>query len=254
MNKLIKKLQAISLDEEFLLTRGISKTNIKKPIELQNILFRKRDRFIGYTTTPSNLPFELNHKIDGIDGYAFKEVFVKIGVLLLELLFSKQVYLEFKINHPQSEIKQLFFYLNKEFKNKYSSFLKIEQPETYDSFEYFAQRVDKFPFSKLPNNTREVLKEALPNFYLGSSEDPYLHSEEYIKKADQLITVLSVDGLVQLAELFLDIGNSNNTQTEICLENPLYGFGGTDQRSIEIRFWLPDSFGFYTNDINTLKF
>lgn len=251
MKKLIEQLQNIALDGEFLFQKRLSKTDISKPVELKDLLFRKTERFMGYAAG-DDLPFKSFDHINGIDFYAHKATYTTLGVLLFELLFSDQRYLEVQITQSQSQIKQFFIYLDRENRHYTHTELPIGQKETYTFYRYFSQAVDKFPLSSLTQ--RGLIADALPHFGLGCSDYHSNFKKDYAETADQLILTLTVTTLVQLAELFLDIGRIYNETDEICLENPLYGFGGVNERSIEIRFWLPDSFGFYTDDINDLKF
>jgi hypothetical protein len=252
LNKLIDKITRLQLDEDILLEKGCSKVDITKPLVLDNILFRKSKRSINYGTTPSGLPFEINIVHTALNCYAYKHSFATLGVLLIELVCSNQAYIEINITHPQSEIKQLFFYLEKE---NESTILRREHAETFDAFDYTVQEVHKFPFSNFRSNPRTIDEDQMPSFFLSCSDRKYLDTEEQTQKSDQLITSLTVKSITQLAALFLDIGNAQNEDDEVCLENPLYGFGGTGKQSIEMRFTLPGSFlWFEKEDINALCF
>ncbi|MDB9836797.1 hypothetical protein OAC51_07835 [Flavobacteriaceae bacterium] len=251
--ELIQKIQNLELDNEFLLTKGISHVDISKPIELNDILFRKTKRSYGYGGS-EDLPFEMEYTLEAFDCYTYKENLTLLGVLFFELLFSEQPFIEFKILNQQSDYKQLFVYLDRENRHAFQSFLEIENKETYKSFEYYPSEIEKFPLSQFPQNVRTVFKDELPTFLLGSSDKQFAHSKEFTIKSDQLIISTTTTGLIQLAELLLDIGLLKNTLNEVCLENPIYGFGGVSEKSIEARFWLPDSLGFYTERIEDLKF
>ncbi len=251
MNKLIQQLQSIGLDQEFLLKKGLTKIDISKPIAIKDFLLRKTERSVGYAGG-DNLPFESFDHVDGIDLYAYKTTYTTLGILLFELLFSTEKYIEIQVSQAQSQIQQFFVYLDRENRHHLHHSLQIEQKETYASFEYFSQQVEKFPFASFAK--REVITDALPHFALACSGYHSSFKRDYIEKADQLILTLTVSGLVQLAELLLDIGRNDNEISEICFENPLYGFGGVNEKSIDVRFWLPNSFGFYTEKIEALKF
>ena len=251
--ELIQKLQKLDLDKEFLITKGISKVDISKPIKLTDILFRKKNRSISYTTL-EDLPFEMNYTINAFDCFAYKETYTLLGVLFLELLFSSQSFLELKIQHQKSEFKQLFIYIDREDGELFRDFLEIENKETYKSFEYYSQKVDKFALSQFPQNTRTVSKDNLATFLFGCSDRKYNYSKEFVEKSDQLIISTKITGLIQLSELLLDIGRLKNPLNEICLENPIYGFGGVSNQSVDVTFWLPNSFAFYTEKIEDLQF
>ncbi len=119
---------------------------------------------------------------------------------------------------------------------------------TYKTFHYFPEAISKFPFKK----ENGIPIENTPSFYFG-----WYNQSTNIKKAsnaDQLIIKLNTEALCNLTELFFNIGNKQNKQNEICLEHPLNGFGGVGYNSIEARFWLPDSFGFYSSSLDDLSF
>lgn len=251
MKTTIQQLKTLAIDDEFLFQKGLSQTDISQPIELKDLLFRKTERFMGYAGD-NNLPFESFDHINGVDFYAYKSTYTTLGILSFELLFSDEKYIEIQVQHSQSQIRQFFIYLDKENRHPTHTELQIGQKETYTFFRYFPQEVDKFPLSSFTK--RGIIKDALPHFGLGCSNYHSNFKKDYVEKADQLVLTITVTSLIQLAELWLDIGLNKNKQSEICLENPLYGFGGVNKRSIETRFWLPNSFGFYTENINDLKF
>jgi len=248
---LITKLQAIELDNEFVFSQGLSGLNIKVPLVLNDLLIRKYNRAVGYAGG-ENLPFEIFDRINAVEFYAYKFTYTLLGVLLFELLFQNETnYIEIQLPLANSEIKQFYIYLDR--KNRHPTHqLQIQQKETYSHFHYFAQEVDKFPLASFTK--REIIADALPYFGLGCSNFHDSYAKNWIDKADQVILTLTVTSLIQMAELFLDIGLNKNKQSEICLETPLFGCGGVNERSIEARFWLPNSFGFYTEKIEDLKF
>lgn len=245
MKALIDSIKHISADDSITIQKGITNADISEPIILDDILFRKTQRCVSESTEPSELPFEINSYTQSIDCYAYKQTYIRLGLLLFEFLFSDKPYLELHIPHEKSNIRQFFVYLNRT--NTHNPFLKVEQLESYSAYDYWSQEIEKFPFTNLESKY-------LPCFYLGCSDQQFQFSEQRVAKSDQLIMVVSAESLINCAELFLSIGNEQNTQTEICLENPLYGFGGVQEKSMDIRFWLPNSFGFYTDDINDLDF
>ena len=246
-SELIDKLQKLEIDNEYLFIKGFSSVDISEKIELNDILFRKRCRFIGFAP-PEDLPFEICDRVESFDLYAYKKGYTTLGIILLELLFSHQSYIEINISNNQSEIRQLFVYVDRNNNSVLFPFLKVEQKETFKSFEYFPKKIDRYPFADIFDNN------SISSFHFSCSNYQDIHTKDRIEKADQLILSTSISGLVLIAELFLNIGRIGNKQDEICLENPLYGFGGVSQTSIEARFWLPNSFGFYTEKIEDLKF
>ncbi len=248
MKKLIQQLANLQSDiKPFAIKRGISGLDITKPIPLHNILFRKGKH--GYAGTHLELPFEICHNLEKSDCYAYKETYTILGIILLELLFSNNHYAECTIPHENSEVRQLFFSLDRETHNIYG--LHKESSERYDAYDYWPNILERYPVTTEPGS-----EEQLPVFSYGWSESIVAgqSGDALTPQADQLIASLTVESLIWLAQLFLDIGNTHNTQTEICLENPLYGVGGVSPTSIEIRFWLPNSLAFYADNINDLQF
>lgn len=249
--KLITKLQAIDLDDEFIFSQGLSGLPLTKPIVLNDLIIRKHSRTMGYAGG-ENLPFESFDRINAVDFYAYKTTYTTLGVLLFDLLFQNETnWIEIQLPQANSEIKQFYIYLDRE--NTHPTHeLQILQKETYSHFRYFSQEVDKYPLTSFTK--RGFIANALPHFGLGCSNHHDSFSKDWLEKANQVALTLTVTSLIQMAELFLDIGRNENNQTEICLENPLFGCGGVNQRSIEARFWLPNSFGFYAENIEDLKF
>ncbi len=250
--ELIRNLQNLKIDELFKLTRGMSGIDISQPIDLSDIIFRKTRRSIEYVTS-EDLPFIMNHTLEAFDCYAYKSTHTLLGIFLFELLFSDQSYMELKIQNQRSDFKQLFVYVDRENRPAFKHLLEIENKETYKSFEYYPQEVGKFPLSQFYQNPRSVVsKDDLVTFLFGCSDDRYTFSKEFIEKSDQLVISTTTNGLIQFAELLLDIGIHRNQIDEICLENPIYGFGGVSEKSIEARLWLPNSLGFKTEKLEDL--
>ncbi len=199
-----------------------------------------------------NLPFESFDRINAVEFYAYKSTYTTLGILFFDLLFqNKTNFIEIQLHQANSEIKQFYIYLDRE--NRHPTHeLQILQKETYSHFRYFSQEVDKFPLASFTK--RGLIADALPHFGLGCSNHHDSFKKDWLEKANQVVLTLTVTSLIQMAELFLDIGRNKNNQTEICLENPLFGSGGVNERSIETRFWLPNSFGFYAKKIEDIKF
>lgn len=247
MNKIITKLIHLTPDTECTISKGITGLAISQPIEMEKMLFRKCTH--GYGDTSIDLPFEIIENVGVAECYTHREELIKLGLICFELLFSDHPYVQLNISHKQSQLKQLFLYPQREKHHELTPFLKVDSKETYSAFDYYFSEVDKFPYSGFPGNTREMRDENLPYFSWSCSDtQPHIRwatKQEQLQNADQLILSLSEIGLAHLGSLFFDMGNIHNSQTEVSLENPLYGFGGVDPRSIEARFWLPGSFAFF---------
>lgn len=246
--KILKEITQLKDDDSFIFTKDMFDNSLKS-ITLHDLILRKSTRHISYDTNEKT-PFEIEIKTDAVEWFSYKSVYLNFGVLLFDLLFSDAAYAEIKLNHKQSQIKTLFLYLDRQddlIQN--NVFLEIEQKQTYKSYEYISDVVQKFPFSSF--DKVGVSEESVPSFYLGWSQ---FNSENNTKNANQLIIRLTIESLCKLAALFLNIGRNENTQDEICLEHPTTGFGGVGYNSIESKFWLPDSLGFYSENLDDLSF
>ncbi|WP_413283951.1 hypothetical protein [Vibrio sp. MA40-2] len=242
MNKLIEKISSLTKDQNVVVTKGISGLDISKPIALHHTLFRKGNHGYGGC---DDTPFELGHNIPSVHWYAHKEDCTAVGILLFELLFSQQSYVTIHITQAQSEINTLYLYLERASENEIYG-LEFEQKEAYKSYDYTPQKGHK------DNNYKDEL---MPLFSYSHSGKNHISINEKAKKSDQLVVSVSVVGLIYLAELFLNMSNQNNTQTELSLENPLLGIGGVHPLSLEAQFWLPYSVAFYgKSNVNELIF
>ncbi len=232
-----EEIQKLEIDKELVLKKGLSGIDISKEIELENILIRKGFRGIG--GFDKELPFEVEYKLGHPHVSAHKQIYATLGLLMFELLFSKQDYICCNLTHENAEIKQLFLYLDRDV--EISAFLKVKEVMQYEYFEYFPIEIE----GRYPNWSEE--EELEFNYACSKIEDK--NSQRFVEKADQLVIEMTVRGLLNLAELFLNISRIENKQTEICLENPLYGVGGVNKRSMEVSFWLPDGIGFFGEDL-----
>ncbi len=242
--QLIEKIINLKIEkEDYTVNKEIFKTTTPK-INCNDLIIRKSKRHNSYGLE-KNIPFEIDLITNAVEFFADKVTYVNLGLSLLDVLLGNKSYIEIKITHSNSEIKQLFFYLEKE--QITQVILEIDVERTYKTFHYFPEAISKFPFKK----ENGIPIENTPSFYFG-----WCNQSTNIKKvsnADQLIIKLNTEALCNLTELFFNIGNKQNKQNEICLEHPLNGFGGVGYNSIEARFWLPDSFGFYRSSLDDLS-
>ncbi len=238
--EILKNIHESSMNQKHIIKKGVSGIDISKKIELKELIIKKERRGIGGC---DDLPFDVSYTINHPYVYAYKQGYIKLGLLMFELLFSSQPYIECTITHKDSEIKQLFFALSRE---EYGvPFLQVKEPIQYKHFMYYPSEIGgRYGF----NWSEDEIE---LNYSCSRAEDRL--SENFVEKADQLVVETTVQGLLNLAELFFNIGRKENQQTEICLENPLYGgVGGVNKRSMEISFWLPGSLAFYGDNIDLL--
>ena len=246
----LKTLQANGEESYIFKKEDIDQDFGKSSIQESIIVRKSEHHYDGFFE--ANEPFEICNAIEKLDVLAYKSTYQNMGVLLLQFLFSERNYFTIKLTHPNSEIKTLYIYVNRQSPKDF--FLEIEQPVIYKSFEYWPSDVTKFAFSQPPFSDRIIPKKSLPLFsYAWSNERDY-NTPLRNAKADQLILKLDVTGLCALASLWIDMGRDKNKIDEVCLEHPHLGFGGIAPTSLEVCFWLPGSIAFYNDDLDELYF
>lgn len=223
---------------------------LQQEVVFNDLIICKRNRHIGYAGEDENLPFEIMHQINGVDFYGYKSSYEALGLYLFQLLFSQESYIHLKITRQQSKIQDLFLHIERNIEQ--DSFLKSETT-IHRQYNYYRASVEKFPFSRAVFSNRILKEDDVPVFLLSCSDYHNNYLQDRIKYTDQLILNVTTNGLCALATLFLDIAATENNQEEICLEHPSLGFGGTGNNSIEARFWLPNSFGFYCDSLDDLN-
>ena len=249
---IMKRLSSLSEDDPHLVfTPSLYGEDALRPIAADWLILRKGSRHITFCSDEL-LPFEVGTQTETVECYAHKTGYTHLGVLLFHLLLSGQSYAEVQLVHSDSAFTRLYLY--REQPGPPDPLLSVRHPETYASYEYIPQKVSKFPFSGHSFSERDIDPKALPSFYLGWSDSRQAYQPNRIEQADQLIVMLDVAGLCALASLFIDMGRADNEQREVCLEHPTSGFGGVGPNSMEARFWLPNSMGFYTDHLDDLRF
>ena len=221
----------------------------EQAVPFPDLIIAKRNRHIGYAGGGEKLPFEIMHQIGAVDFYGYKSSYEALGLYFFQLLFSSESYVHLKLTRPQSEIQDLFLHIDRTVVK--DPFLKTTPLESVQ-YDYFREIVEKFPLSGNGFSERRLDDEDCPIFLFGWSDDQKSYSEDRIQHADQLILNLTLDGLCALATLFLDMAAQENVQNEVCLEHPSLGFGGVGPNSLEARFWLPNSFGFFCDSLDDL--
>ena len=240
-----EKLSKLNIDSSYIFTKELFDGELKN-IQVANLILRKSKRSI-HLGTDKDFPFEINIVHGAIEWLTYKDVYLNFGILLFDLLFSKNAYATINITQANSQIKTIYFYLDR--KKNDIVFLETAQNEAYKSYEFIPSKISKFPFSSFGSDA--IKTDDAPAFYYGWSDSK---NTDKTQKADQLIITLNVVNLCKLAELFLNIGNKENNLDEICLENSIDGFGGVWHNSLESRFWLPNSLYFYSDDIDDMRF
>lgn len=176
------KLHNLKQGEELSILKTDFKS-FKQEVTFDDLVLTKRIRSIGYAGE-EELPFEITQQIGGIDFHGYKSSYEALGLYLLGLLFSTENYIHLKLPREQSEMEELFLYVERRVGNDFS--LKSE-PQIHTSYEYFRDKVEKFPLSGVGFSERILREEDTPVFLLGWSDYNRSHQPDNVKHADQLI-------------------------------------------------------------------
>ncbi len=163
--------------------------------------------------------------------YARKETYRNLGLLILSVVFHRQVSeIEVEITHPHSEIKRLIV--------EYAPPNINELPSGYHTqplaFKYYAQLTAKHPFDRC------VLPKDLPCFEVSNSAGLSFTDEAW-KQRDKVKIFGSDTGLVAFAEVLLNFSLPQDGLDEIQLEGES-GFRGVGISSAEVSLFLPEHY------------
>ncbi len=205
-------------------------------------------RSIGWAGPGEDRPYEISDRTVGVITYAEPEALRRIGLWMLHLLFSGRAWGGLELTHPTSRVKHLYVEIEQPEPVPY--FLKTEGKLRYTAYEHWPKEVRRHPFAEIGmSGVHRVEPEDRPLFAFGWSERQSA-MEPKVTKADQLIIALSPAGLCAMASLFFDIGHKTLGHNEVDMEPPIVGFAATQPRSIEARFWMPGSLGFYADSLD----
>ncbi|MEJ6392865.1 hypothetical protein V8J82_06350 [Gymnodinialimonas sp. 2305UL16-5] len=207
-------------------------------------------RFIGSAGPGADRPFEILDRSQGFNAYIEAGPLRHLGLWLLHILFSGREWAGLDLTHPTSRVRWLYVQISSP--EPYRSFLKTEGSQRYVSYAHWPRAVSRHAFADLAMaGTDRVAPEDRPLFALGWSK-PDESWTLPIRDADQIIWDLTPEGLCALASLFFDMGHASFGLNEVNMEPPYLGFAATQPRSIEARFWLPGSMGFYCDRLDDL--
>ena len=210
------------------------------------VINRPMKRWIGGNDTYQE-PFEILDLSLGHDWYAEAEGYRKIGLWMFHLLFSSRRYAGLELVHPQTKISTLWVAVEPMLYEYSLLRFDTSQPRA-TSYEYYPSQPVRHPFA----DTNRIYNEAdRPMFRFGWS-DQTLRYQGNPHNADQIILSMTPVGLAELAGLLLDFSHPGSPLDEINLEPPFVGFAGTRPLSLEARFWLPGSLGFYCDRLDQL--
>ena len=192
------------------------------------------------------LPVEVIHKSPNAEFLGCKESFLQLGIDLIGMILQQTQVLEIELTHPKSKISKIYV-CTENLSAIDSAFLKHSYKIDIHQFTFFPQEVSRHPFTSF--STRHIQEVHRPGFYFSWKNSEENHTQN--TQPDYLVIQAPIDGILALAELFMDFGRTENQTDEINLETSLYGgMEGSRLGSIETRFWLPGSFGFPEDDLD----
>lgn len=213
------------------------------------ILDNTYTRSLGWAGPGEDRPYEISDRTVGFIAYVEPEGLRRIGLWMLHLLFSGQDWAGLELTHPTSRIRHLYVELERPLP---SPFLKTEGHPRYTAYEHWPQQVRRHPFAEIGmSGVERVAPQDRPLFAFGWSDRKTAVSPR-VTDADQLIIALTPAGLCAMASLFFDIGHKTLGHDEVDMEPPVVGFAATQPRSIEARFWMPGSLGFYADTLDAI--
>ena len=197
-------------------------------------------------------PFEVEHFVPSHDWFAQAEGYTQIGLWLFHLLFSGRSWAGLRLTHARSNVAALYVQVREAKPN--DTFLELAAPARYARYSYFPAEVSRHAFADAPmSREMRVVAEDRPDFHFSWSDDAQ-RQKRNLRAVDQVIVTVTPSGLCALAGLLLDFGRADNAVTEVNLEVPVFGFAGVATGSLEARFWLPGSLGFWGNSLDDLDF
>lgn len=198
-----------------------------------------------------DMPFEIVEQAPGFNAVADAEGYRRIGLWLMHLLLSDRDWAGLTLTHPESHVQAFYARIARPMLRDHK--LKQTAPITFASYEYWPQEVWRHPFASnemAPVHRVEELDR--PFFALGWSNDAYRMAFD-AAKADQLILEATPEGIAAMACVLMDMAHPTLGREEINMEPPLIGFAGTQHRSLEARFWLPDAICFAAENVAAVK-
>ena len=207
-------------------------------------------RIVGWAGE-SDLPFEITDYSLGFEGFAQPEGFRRIGLWLMHVLLSGREWAGLELTHPTSRAQH--FYARIERPQPRDGNLKQAAPLSFSEYEYWPREVWRHPFAD-PSMTpvHRVDEPDRPFFAFGWSHDEYPQQFDPAK-ADQIIFEATPEGIAAMACLLMDMAHPTLGREEVNIEPPIIGFAGTRHRSLEARFWLPDTLAFNCDTLDQLQ-
>lgn len=208
----------------------------------QLVVLEGAGRNIAFCTAVE-YPVEVVHLQRNAEFCGYRESFLQWGIDLVAMVLHQADIMEIQLSHPKSGIKKLFVYKDQQKPIEYFG-LKFDHTLIMESFQFYSRQIERHPFMYLQDSHRPGIYYAWEN-----QHERYLQNTP----ADYVVITASTEGLLSLAEMFLNFGRIENKSDEINIETELYGgFSGALIGSIESRFWLPGSFLFPHDNLDII--
>lgn len=207
-------------------------------------------RSIGWVGE-GDLPFEIVDRSPGFEGMALPEGFRRVGLWLMHLLLSGREWAGLTLTHPTSRAQHFYARIQRPIPRVYG--LQTDGPQRYSAYEYAPQEVWRHPFASADMApVHRVDEEDRPFFGFGWSRDALLEQFD-ISKADQIIFEATPEGIAAMACVLIDMAHPTLGREEVNMEPPIVGFAATQHRSLEARFWLPNTMAFHCDTLDGLQ-
>lgn len=196
-------------------------------------------------------PFEIVDQVDGFEAYAEPDGFRQLGIWLIHLLLSGRSWAGVQLTHPTTRITHFYAHALRPVPRDRG--LMVAAPQAYQSYEYWPQEVYRHPFADADMSPIHRTEEQDRPFFAYGWSDAQKRTEHDPDHADQLIFQATPEGIAAMACVLMDMAHPTLGRDEINIEAPGIGFAATQPRSIEGRFWLPNSFAFNCDTLDQLQ-
>ena len=247
---LAAKVAALKLDHDITITPGDMPGTLAEVTPFDGLVIDTSFvRTIGWAGE-GEAPFEIVDRSPGFQGFALPEGYRRLGLWLLHYLFSGRDWVGLHLTHPKSRAAHLYVRAVHPVERVG---LRTDGPPKATAYEHWPQEVWRHPFASRDMTPVVRLEDEAdrPFFAFGWSRDA-LKEQFDQRKADQIIFEATPTGIAAMAAVLLDMAHPDYGRDEINFEPPVVGFAATQPRSIEARFWLPGSIGFYEDTLDDL--
>lgn len=240
---MIDSIKTLPLDQQYLFKLEDFEGWQAHTVYSQLVVLEGAGRTISILSE-NDYPIEVVHHKPVAEFCGYKESFLQLGIDLVAMVLHQEKVLEIDLPHPKSGIKKLFVYLDENKPIDYFG-LKYQYSLAMESFSYYTRAIDRHPLYDLQDSHR-------PGIYYAWKNQHERYQQN--SPADYVVISANTEGLLSLAEMFLNFGRIENNTNEINIETELYGgFPGALLGSIESRFWLPKSLFFYNDNLDTFN-